>query len=76
MWAACHGWDLEKDRGAKCIVQMKDSQTVLNPPPGAEKSAGSKAAKDGGPKVFNFDRSYWSFSKSDPSYGASALVIR
>ncbi|CAZ81831.1 unnamed protein product [Tuber melanosporum] len=58
----------EKDRGAKCIVQMKDSQTVLIPPPGAEKSAGSKAAKDGGPKVFNFDRSYWSFSKSDPSY--------
>ncbi|RPB02397.1 kinesin-domain-containing protein [Choiromyces venosus 120613-1] len=48
---------------------MKDSQTVLIPPPGAtEKGAGSKAAKDGGPKVFNFDRSYWSFAKSDPNY--------
>ncbi|PWW79190.1 kinesin-domain-containing protein [Tuber magnatum] len=58
----------EKDRGAKCIIQMKDSQTVLTPPPGAEKSAGSKAAKDSGPKVFNFDRSYWSFSKSDSNY--------
>ena len=55
---------------------MKDSQTVLIPPAGVEKSAGSKTAKDGGPKVFNFDRSYWSFSKGDPSYGASALVIR
>ncbi|CUS12525.1 unnamed protein product [Tuber aestivum] len=58
----------EKDRGAKCIVQMKDSQTVLVPPLGVEKSAGSKAAKDSGPKVFNFDRSYWSFSKSDSNY--------
>ncbi|KAI5796634.1 putative kinesin [Geopyxis carbonaria] len=57
----------EKDRNATCIVQMKDSQTVLTPPPGTEK-VGKGGAKDHGPKVFNFDRSYWSFSKNDPSY--------
>lgn len=54
---------------------MKGSQTVLVPPAGADKTAGSKAAKDSGPKVFNFDRSYWSFAKSDPNYGASAKEI-
>ncbi|KAF8540911.1 kinesin family protein [Trichophaea hybrida] len=57
----------EKERGAKCIVQMKGTQTVLTPPPGAEKT-GKGGAKDHGPKVFNFDRSYWSFSKNDPTY--------
>ncbi|KAA8909014.1 hypothetical protein FN846DRAFT_776790 [Sphaerosporella brunnea] len=57
----------EKERGAKCIVQMKETQTVLTPPPGAEKT-GKGGAKDHGPKVFNFDKSYWSFSKSDPNY--------
>ncbi|KAH8149583.1 uncharacterized protein LAJ45_06212 [Morchella importuna] len=56
----------ERDRGAKCIVQMKDSQTVLLPPPGAEKTAGKGSKDHGGPKTFNFDRSYWSFSKDDP----------
>lgn len=64
----------ERDRGAQCIVQMKGTQTVLIPPaghhtenPGARKGT---VSKDSGPKVFNFDRSYWSFDKSDPSYGA------
>ncbi|KAL7275130.1 hypothetical protein RUND412_001949 [Rhizina undulata] len=47
---------------------MSGSQTVLIPPPGTEKLVGGKAAKDNSPKIFNFDRSYWSFSKSDPSY--------
>lgn len=54
---------LEIDRNAKCIVQMKGSQTVLVPPDG------SKGTKDSGAKTFAFDRSYWSFcDKSDPSY--------
>ncbi|RDW92397.1 kinesin-domain-containing protein [Coleophoma crateriformis] len=51
----------EIDRGAKCIVQMKDSQTILIPPPDAK-------VKEAGQKVFAFDRSYWSFDKSDPNY--------
>ncbi|KAH8648166.1 hypothetical protein BGZ60DRAFT_535072 [Tricladium varicosporioides] len=57
----------EMDRGAKCIVQMKGNQTVLTPPPEAE-TRGGKAAKDAGQKTFAFDKSYWSFDKSDPTY--------
>ncbi|KAF3126918.1 kinesin-like protein Klp8 [Orbilia oligospora] len=63
----------EKDRGAKCIVQMKDSQTILTPPPGVTDSSASRkgastAIKADGPKVFNFDRSYWSFDRGDSHY--------
>ncbi|KXJ91092.1 kinesin family protein [Microdochium bolleyi] len=54
----------EIERGAKCIVEMKNNQTVLSTPP----DAAGKGAKDAGPKAFAFDRSYWSFDKSDPSY--------
>ncbi|KAK6214626.1 hypothetical protein LQW54_004134 [Pestalotiopsis sp. IQ-011] len=57
----------EKERGAKCIVEMKGNQTVLTPPPDAS-SGGGKGAKDTAQKAFAFDRSYWSFDKSDPNY--------
>ncbi|KAK4148074.1 uncharacterized protein C8A04DRAFT_23867 [Dichotomopilus funicola] len=53
----------EHDRNAKCIVEMKDNQTVLTPPDGA-----GKTGKDHGQKVFAFDKSYWSFDKSAPNY--------
>ena len=49
---------------------MKDSQTILTPPPGAEEKSrkgGNKAAAEG-PKTFAFDRSYWSFDKKAPNY--------
>ncbi|KAL2071786.1 hypothetical protein VTL71DRAFT_13021 [Oculimacula yallundae] len=60
----------ELDRGAKCIVQMEGAQTVLIPPPDAEERmrSGKGGGKDAGQKVFAFDKSYWSFDKSDPSY--------
>ncbi|PVH80490.1 kinesin-domain-containing protein [Cadophora sp. DSE1049] len=60
----------ELDRGAKCIVQMEGAQTVLVPPPDAEERmrSGKGGAKDVGQKVFAFDKSYWSFDKSDPNY--------
>ncbi|MCJ1246234.1 kinesin-like protein Klp8 [Trapelia coarctata] len=60
----------ELDRRAKCIVQMKDSQTILVPPPEAEERLrGLKGGKVGeGQKVFAFDRSYWSFDRKDPHY--------
>ncbi|KAJ8067570.1 hypothetical protein OCU04_004910 [Sclerotinia nivalis] len=60
----------EIDRGAKCIVQMKDAQTIITPPEGHEaKTRDAKGGKgDTGQKVFAFDRSYWSFDKNDPSY--------
>ncbi|KAI2778378.1 kinesin heavy chain [Daldinia loculata] len=56
----------EIDRGAKCIVEMKGNQTVLTPP--AEAAHGPKGSKDNSPKAFAFDKSYWSFNKSDPNY--------
>ncbi|KAL1838864.1 hypothetical protein VTJ49DRAFT_2117 [Mycothermus thermophilus] len=55
----------EHDRGAKCIVEMRDNQTILTPPPD---HAGGKVIKDSGPKVFAFDKSYWSFDKNAPNY--------
>lgn len=60
-------YSTEIDRGAKCIVEMKDNQTVLT-------SADGKG-KDGGPKTFAFDRSYWSFNKDDPSYAGQSNLF-
>ncbi|KAI4862053.1 kinesin heavy chain [Hypoxylon rubiginosum] len=56
----------EIDRGAKCIVEMKNNQTVLTPP--SDASHGPKGSKDTAAKTFAFDKSYWSFNKSDPNY--------
>ncbi|KAJ6443297.1 kinesin [Purpureocillium lavendulum] len=61
----------EIDRGSKCIVNMKDNQTVLTPPDGH----GGKAAKDLGNKTFAFDRSYWSFNKDDSSYAGQSNLF-
>jgi kinesin family member 1 len=56
----------EKDRNAKCIVQMKGNQTTLTPVDGASKGKGGAA--DHGPKTFAFDKSYWSFNRDDPNF--------
>ncbi|MCJ1444761.1 MAG: kinesin-like protein Klp8 [Stictis urceolatum] len=56
----------ELDRKAKCIVSMKDKQTVLIPPPDAAKTG--KGGGDQREKTFAFDKSYWSFNKKDPNY--------
>lgn len=56
----------EKDRQAKCVVSMKDKQTVLTPPP-SDKSKSVKAALEG-TKTFAFDKSYWSFNKEDGEF--------
>ena len=59
----------ELDRKAKCVVQMKDAQTILIPPPDAEERLrGSKGGKVEGQKVFAFDKSYWSFNRADPHF--------
>ncbi|CAF9908576.1 MAG: kinesin-like protein Klp8 [Heterodermia speciosa] len=59
----------ELDRKAKCVVQMKDAQTILVPPPDAEERLrGSKGGKGEGQKVFAFDKSYWSFNRRDPHF--------
>ncbi|KAI1438493.1 kinesin heavy chain [Xylaria sp. CBS 124048] len=56
----------EIDRGAQCIVEMKNNQTILTPP--TDGAPSSKGLKDLAPKSFAFDRSYWSFDKNDPDY--------
>lgn len=60
----------ELDRRAKCVVRMKDAQTILLPPPEAEERLrGSKGGKSSdGQKVFAFDKSYWSFDRGDPNF--------
>ena len=49
---------------------MKDTQTILVPPPDAEERmrSGKSGGKDIGQKVFAFDKSYWSFDKADSNY--------
>lgn len=61
----------EIDRGSRCIVEMKDNQTVLTTPDGH----GGKGAKAEGPKTFAFDRSYWSFDKADGSYAEQSHLF-
>ena len=60
----------ELDRKAKCVVQMRDSQTILTPPHELEERLRTgKGVKAGdGQKVFAFDKSYWSFNRSDPHF--------
>ncbi|PLB38903.1 kinesin-3 motor protein uncA [Aspergillus candidus] len=62
----------EKEKGSKCIVQMKGDQTILIPPPNAEAKQPRKGGKGGpeGPKNFAFDRSYWSFDNKAPNYAS------
>ncbi|KAF7545698.1 hypothetical protein G7Z17_g8984 [Cylindrodendrum hubeiense] len=55
----------EIDRGAKQIISMKGNQTVLTTPE-------HKGVKDNTPKAFAFDRSYWSFNKSDSNYAGQS----
>ncbi|PFH61336.1 hypothetical protein XA68_17638 [Ophiocordyceps unilateralis] len=61
----------EIDRGSRCIVSMKDNQTVLTPPD----SPAGRGAKETAAKTFAFDRSYWSFSKNDPSYAGQSNLF-
>ncbi|KAF5019152.1 hypothetical protein F66182_8857 [Fusarium sp. NRRL 66182] len=58
----------EIERNAKCIVEMDGNQTVITAPDG-------KGVKDGGPKAFAFDRSYWSFNKDAPNYAGQSNLF-
>ena len=54
---------------------MKDNQTILIPPDNHIEKGG-KGAKDGGRKVFAFDKSYWSFDKNAPNYAGQENLHR
>ncbi|KAL1893248.1 hypothetical protein Cpir12675_004181 [Ceratocystis pirilliformis] len=63
----------EIDRGAKCIVEMKGNQTVLTNYDTGTPNA--KGAKDTVPKIFAFDKSYWSFNRDDPNYAGQSNLF-
>ncbi|KAJ2898118.1 kinesin-II 85 kDa subunit [Zalerion maritima] len=63
----------EIDRHAKCVVEMKENQTVITPPPDYQHVG--KGAKDHGAKVFAFDRSYWSFARDAQNYAAQSNLF-
>ncbi|KAI9822083.1 MAG: kinesin-like protein Klp8 [Phylliscum demangeonii] len=74
----------ERDRRAKCIVEMKDGQTILHAPADVEERArglsgkaasaspagggGGGGARGDGPKTFAFDKSYWSVDPKDAHF--------
>lgn len=58
----------EIDRNAKCVVQMKDAQTILVPPPEAEERMRKGGKAGDGHKTFAFDKSYWSFNRKDSNF--------
>ena len=59
----------ELDRKAKCVVHMKDNQTILVPPPDAEERLRKSGGKGlDGQKVFAYDKSYWSFNRADDHF--------
>ena len=67
----------ELDRNAKCVVQMKDGQTILTPPPEAEERLrGSKGIRSAdGQKTFAFDKSYWSFNRADSHFAGQTNLF-
>ena len=66
----------ENDRNATCIVQMQGEQTVLTPPPDADPKAGrsSKGIYEG-QKTFKYDKSYWSFDRSDSHFAGQDTLF-
>ena len=50
------------------MVQMKEAQTILIPPPDAEERLRKGGKSVDGQKVFAFDKSYWSFDRQDKHF--------
>ena len=57
---------------------MKDAQTILIPPPESEERLrGAKGSKGSdGQKVFAFDKSYWSFNRTDPHFAGQDSLFK
>lgn len=66
----------ELDRRAKCVVQMKDAQTILVPPPEAEERLRKGGKGVDGQKVFAFDKSYWSFDRGDHHFAGQEDLFK
>ncbi|KAK9767804.1 hypothetical protein K7432_002085 [Basidiobolus ranarum] len=52
----------EKERGASCLIRMKDNQTIITKP------------DDQSTKSFAFDKSYWSANKEDKNYASQRVL--
>jgi kinesin family protein 1 len=63
----------EIERGSRCIIEMKSSQTIITNP--------AQLPKDGAPpdpsaqKVFNYDFSYQSFDTAIPDFANQEKVF-
>ena len=64
----------ELERQAKCIVRMENSQTILAVPEDSSRS--NQAVKSERQKIFNFDKSYWSFNPSDEHFAGQEALFR
>lgn len=65
----------ERDRKAKCIVSMKDTQTVLTPTAVDPKASKALKAAASETKTFAFDKSYWSFNRQDEHFAGQEDVF-
>ncbi|XP_017282022.1 kinesin-like protein KIF13A isoform X3 [Kryptolebias marmoratus] len=62
----------ELELNTKCVVDMEDNQTVLQPPPSNSKGESRKQ-----PKVFAFDHCFWSMDESNaPKYAGQEVVFK
>ncbi|XP_060756438.1 kinesin-like protein KIF13A isoform X5 [Neoarius graeffei] len=62
----------EIELSTKCVVEMEENQTILQPPPSNTKGESRKQ-----PKVFAFDHCFWSMDESNiPKYAGQEVVFR
>ncbi|XP_055358845.1 kinesin-like protein KIF13A isoform X2 [Betta splendens] len=62
----------EIELNTKCVVDMEENQTVLQPPPSNAKGESRKQ-----PKVFAFDHCFWSMDESNvPKYAGQEVVFK
>uniref|UniRef100_A0A3B3URX8 Kinesin family member 13A n=1 Tax=Poecilia latipinna TaxID=48699 RepID=A0A3B3URX8_9TELE len=62
----------EIELNTKCVVDMEDNQTILQPPPSNAKGENRKQSK-----VFAFDHCFWSMDESNvPKYAGQEVVFK
>ena len=58
------------------MVKMDGNQTILAPPPEAEERMRKGGKGTDGQKTFAFDRSYWSFDRSDKNFAGQDSLYK